>query len=95
MKIAETRSTAKIDELKNQEVTRQLPTVNTRSGTHHAAHEFRWIETKAGGSAFCSCGRWQLYSIRPGGLTRELAKKNHALHRSNVAEGTVGHDRER
>jgi len=51
--------------------------------SHHAAHEFRWVETNSGGTGTCSCGEWELYGTRPGALTEESAKRNHRLHLAN------------
>jgi len=83
---------AKTGSSRFQQVTQDSPTVNQGPRSRHGVHEFRWIETKAGGTAICTCGRWELYGTRPGALTKESAKRNHALHLGMVADRAVGHD---
>ena len=92
MKIVAHKRRAKIGSSKIQQVTEDAPTVNRGPATHHGSHEFRWIETKSGGTAICSCRRWELSHRRPGALTREAAKRSHALHLCMVADRAVGHD---
>ena len=92
MKIVVDTQHAKTECSVNQEVTRQSPTVNQGPATHHVAHEFRWVETKSGGTALCTCGGWELYGRRPNALTKESGQRNHALHRANLSDRAVGHD---
>jgi hypothetical protein len=75
---------AKIESSANQHVTRQAPTVNRGSGTRHGPHEFRWLATKTGGTASCTCGRWGVYGTRPSALTKASAKRSHTYHRANL-----------
>ena len=92
MTIVAHKQNAKIGSSRFQQVTKEAPTVNQGPRSHHGIHEFRWIETKAGGTAICTCGRWELYGTRPGALTKESAKRNHALHLGMVADRAVGHE---
>ena len=69
----------------------QPPTANREVGTHHSIHEFRWTETKQGGTATCTCGRWQLYGLRSKSLTKDTAKRSYILHRANLPQA-VGHE---
>ena len=68
------------------------PAAHPGAVSHVEAHEFRWIETRSGGIALCSCGRWELRHKRPRGLTQEAAKRDYALHLGMVADRAVGHD---
>jgi hypothetical protein len=90
--IAVDKQNGRIETSVNQEVTRRSPAVNRGSATHHALHEFRWIETSSGGTAICSCGGWELRHRRPGALTQEAAKRDHAYHRANLPDRAGGHD---
>ena len=92
MKIDAHKRNAKTGSSRFQQVTKDSPTVNQGPRSRHGVHEFRWIETKSGNTGICSCGRWQLYQWGGGTLTRESAKRNHALHRSMVADRAIGHD---
>ena len=92
MTIVVHKRSAKTESSGFQQVTENVPTVHRGPETHHGFHEFRWIQTNSGGTAICTCGRWQLYQWGGGTLTRESAKRNHALHRSMVADRAVGHD---
>jgi len=92
MKIDAHKRNAKTGSSRFQQVTKEAPTVNQGPRSRHGIHEFRWIETKSGGTGICSCGRWQLYQWGGGTLTRESAKRNHALHLCMVADRAVGHD---
>ena len=92
MKIVAHKRSAKIGSSKIQQVTKDSPTVNRGPGIHHGSHEFRWIETKSGGTALCTCRRWELYGTRPSALTKESAQRSHALHLNMVTDRAVGHD---
>jgi len=92
VKIVAHKRSAKIGSSKIQQVTEDAPTVNRGPATHHGSHEFRWVETNSGGTALCTCRRWELYGTRPNALTKESAQRSHALHRSMVADRAVGRD---
>ena len=95
MSIAINKQSAKSESSVNQEVTRRSPTVNRGSATHHTAHEFRWIETTSGGTAICTCGGWELRHRRPGALTKEAAKRDHAYHRANLPNNAASGNEQR
>ena len=92
MTIVAHKRNAKTGSSRLQQVTKEAPTVNHGPRSHHGIHEFRWIETKSGNTAICTCGRWELYGTRPGALTKESAKRNHALHLGMVTDRAVGHE---
>ena len=92
MKIVAHKRSAKTGSSRFPQVTKDSPTVNQGPRSHHGIHEFRWIQTKSGGTAICTCGRWQLYQWGGGTLTRESAKRNHALHLCMVTDRAVGHE---
>lgn len=80
MKLSIPTEDAKSDTKEYQQLTKTTPPVKrgSRSGSHHAAHEFRWMATKDGGTAWCTCGPWRLW-----GASLESARRSHEYHRRN------------
>jgi len=83
VKISIPRAKVKTDSHEYQAIIKAAPPVKrgSRTRSHHAAHEFRWTETKDGGTGWCTCAYWTLW-----GDSLESAKQSHGYHRSNLLE---------